>query len=234
MERILELVGHAKRGPWHNADIVVDALAMKYRLKEHAVTVRQMGIALIPLVLLIAALAAFAAPSGPASAEDERVASGQIIVHTDTRESHVIPGPAGDPNLYLQLKLFQDFTGDFTGSGTAIFISTVHHDGKFPDGTITFTGREAEFGTLFGHTGAFYFDDSDGLVTPAGNVSGRFRSDGGILGFERFRASGGFFPTPNPSANGNLSHTADYSFDASFAGTGSSAQVLSLGLVTGD
>ena len=66
---------------------------------------------------------------------------------------------------YLQLKLFQDFTGDFTGSGTAIFIATVHREGKFPDGTVTFTGREAEFGTMFGHSGAFYFKDSDGVIT---------------------------------------------------------------------
>ncbi|MBV9545395.1 MAG: hypothetical protein JOY61_13585 [Chloroflexi bacterium] len=137
-------------------------------------------------------------------ADDEQVVRGQIIVHTDTRETHVIPSPVGDPNVYLQLKLFQDFTGDFTGRGTAIFISTVHHDGKFPDGTITFTGREAEFGTMLGRTGAFYFD-------------------GGILGFEDFRAVGNFFPSPNPSVNGNLSHTADYSIKVRFKDRGAAA-----------
>lgn len=145
-----------------------------------------------------------------------RVARGQIIVHRDSQEVHVIPSPAGDPNIYLQIKLFQDFTGDFTGSGTAIFISTVHHDGTLPDGTVTFTGREAEFGTLFGHTGAFYFDDSDCVITPDGKVSGVFTSDGGILGFQKFHAEGSFFPTPHPSVNGNLSHTVDYEIRAHF------------------
>jgi hypothetical protein len=145
-----------------------------------------------------------------------RVARGQIIVHTDSQQAHVIPSPAGDPNTYLQLELFQDFTGDFTGSGTAIFIATVHRDGTLPDGTITFTGREAEFGTLFGHRGAFYFDDSDGLVTPQGKVSGQFTSDGGILGFQRFHAAGSFFPTAHPTITGNLSHTVDYQIRAHF------------------
>ena len=197
-------------------------------------SVRPMSIALISLLLAATAVAGSWGNGNTAAAADERVAKGQIIVHTDTRESHVIPSPAEDPNLYLQLKLFQDFTGDFVGSGTAIFISTVHHDGKFPDGTVTFTGREAEFGTLFGHTGAFYFDDSDGLVTPDGKVSGKFKSDGGILGFDRFRASGGFFPSPNPSVSGNLSHTADYSFEVSFGEREGGAEGLALGQLTGN
>ncbi|MBV8720412.1 MAG: hypothetical protein JOZ65_35555 [Chloroflexi bacterium] len=177
---------------------------------------RKAAIATALALVLVASL--IVSVSTSLADEDDHVASGQIIVHTDTRETHVIPSPAGDPNLYRQLKLFQDFTGDFTGSGTAIFISTVHHDGKFPDGTVTFTGREAEFGTIFGHTGAFYFDDSDAQVTPDGKVSGKFTSDGGILGFEDFRAEGAFFPTKNPSVNGNLSHTADYSIKVHFAG----------------
>lgn len=168
-------------------------------------------------VLLLVGLAMLA----PTTFADNggRTATGQIIVHLDSRESHPIPSPAGDPNTYLQTKLFQDFTGDFSGSGTAIFIATVHHDGKFPDGTVTFTGREAEFGTLFGHTGAFYFDDTDGLVATDGKVSGRFTSDGGILGFDKFQAEGRFFPTANPTVNGDLSHTADYSLAVSFGGS---------------
>ena len=167
-------------------------------------------------VLFLVGLAMLA----PATFADNtsRRATGQIIVHLDSRESHPIPSPAGDPNTYLQTKLFQDFTGDFSGSGTAIFIATVHHDGRFPDGTVTFTGREAEFGTLFGHAGAFYFDDTDGLVTTDGKVSGEFTSDGGILGFDKFHAEGRFFPTPNPAVNGNLSHTVDYSLKVSFGG----------------
>ena len=104
-----------------------------------------------PFALLVVGSLLLSVPTG--LADDEQVVRGQIIVHTDTRETHVIPSPVGDPNVYLQLKLFQDFTGDFTGRGTAIFISTVHHDGKFPDGTITFTGPEAEFGTMSGRTG---------------------------------------------------------------------------------
>jgi hypothetical protein len=173
---------------------------------------------------LVAGVAILLAPGSIASAvaADEmergqpRVARGQIIVHLLSREAHAVPSPAGDPNTYLQTTLFQDFTGDFTGSGTAIFIVTTHHDGTVPDGTTTFTGREAEFGTMFGHTGAFYFDDKDGLITTEGKVSGRFKSDGGILGFQHFHAAGNFFPTPNPSVSGNLSHTVDYEIRVSF------------------
>ena len=65
-------------------------------------------------------------------------------------------------------------------------------------------------GTLFGHTGAFYFKDTDGVISPDGKVIGVFTSDGGIPGFEDFHAKSRFFPVPNPSVNGNLSHTADY------------------------
>jgi len=192
-------------------------------------TLRRAGIGTVLGLFLAVCLIVTVSPG--LAADDDRVTTGQIIVHTDTRETHVIPSPASDPNLYLQLKLFQDFTGDFAGSGTAIFIATVHHDGKFADGTVTFTGREAEFGTLFGHAGAFYFDDSDAQVTPDGKVSGTFTSDGGILGFDHFRAAGTFFPTPNPSVNGNLSHTADYSIKVSFAGAASSTTVAGLGLM---
>ncbi len=167
---------------------------------------------------LVAIGAGAIAPALASDREGGKLAKGQIIVHLDTRETHVIPSPQGDPNTYLQLKLFQDFTGDFSGSGTAIFVATVHRDGKVPNGTITFTGREAEFGTLFGHTGAFYFKDTDGVITPEGKVSGVFSSDGGILGFEDFHAKGRFFPTPNPSVNGNLSHTVDYAIQARFGG----------------
>jgi hypothetical protein len=92
----------------------------------------------------------------------------------------------------------------------------VHRDGKVPNGTITFAGREAEFGTLFGHTGAFYFKDTDGVITPEGEVSGVLTSDGGIPGFEDFHAKSRFFPTPNASVSGNLSHTADHAIQARF------------------
>ena len=139
----------------------------------------------------------------------------------------------------LMEKLVRLFTdpGDlildpFAGSGTTIFIATVHHDGKVPDGTVTFTGREAEFGSVFGHSGAFYFDDTNGVVSTAGNVSGEFTSDGGILGFEKLHAAGQFFPTPSPSVNGNLSHTVDYSVKVSFGGPSAQSLVASLDLVT--
>jgi hypothetical protein len=79
-------------------------------------------------------------------------------------------------------------------------------------------GRVCALLTTFGHTGAFYFKDTDGVITPEGKVSGVFSSDGGILGFEDFHANGRFFPTPNPSVNGNLSHTVDYAIQARFGG----------------
>jgi hypothetical protein len=162
------------------------------------------------------ASAAPAAPAHQAAHQADRVARGQIIVHNDSHTSHVIPSPAGDPNVYLQLSLFQDFTGDFQGHGTAEFFATVHHDGAYPDGTVTFTGREAEYGTVFGRSGAFYFKDSHGMITTDGKVTGDFTSDGGELGLEGIDARGTFFPTANPSNVGNLAHTTDYAFAVSF------------------
>ena len=49
-----------------------------------------------------------------------------------------------------------------------------------------------------------------------GKVNGIFTSDGGMLGFQDFHAKGKFFPTPNQSVNGNLSHTVDYTIQVHF------------------
>jgi hypothetical protein len=187
-----------------------------------------MGIAMnrsTTLIALAAAAATVVTMTTTASAataaaaptrQGARVAHGQIVVHNDSHTSHVIPSLAGDPNVYLQLSLFQDFTGDFQGHGTAEFLATVHHDREYPDGTITFTGREAEYGTIFGRSGAFYFKDTHGVITPAGKVTGDFTSDGGELGLAGIEAHGTFFPTADPSNIGNLAHTTDYAFAVRF------------------
>ena len=167
------------------------------------------------VVTMTTTASTFAAPAAP-TRQGARVAHGQIVVHNDSHTSHVVPSPTGDPNVHLQLSLYQDFTGDFQGHGTAEFFATVHHDGEYPEGTITFTGREAEYGTIFGHSGAFYFKDTHGMITPNGKVTGDFTSDGGELGLAGIDARGTFFPTANPSDVGNLDHTTDYAFAVRF------------------
>ncbi|MBV9174210.1 MAG: hypothetical protein JOZ81_29450 [Chloroflexi bacterium] len=58
---------------------------------------------------------------------------------------------------------------------------------------------------------------------PCRAAPGAFYFDEGILGFEDFRAVGNFFPSPNPTVSGNLSHTADYSIKVRFKEHGRAA-----------